>query len=65
MKREEDETYILCGEEEESSEPLCVRCPVLALLRLLHKMGASLGELVESPVRAMTLHRIVILSRLK
>ena len=64
VKREEDETCRLCGEEEESSEHLWVRCPALALLRLQHELGTSLSELVESPVRAMALLRI-ILSRLR
>ena len=62
--REEDEICRLCGEEEESSEHLWVRCPALALLRFQHELGTSLNELVESPVRAMALLR-VILSRLR
>ena len=63
VKREEDETFCLYGEGEESSEHLWVRCPALTLLRLQHDLEASLSELVKSPVEAMALLRI-ILSRL-
>ena len=64
VKREEDETCRLCGEEEESSEHLGVRNQALAMLLLQHELGASLSELAESPVWAMVLLRI-ILSRLR
>ena len=64
VKREEDDTCRLCGEEEESSEHLWTRCPALARERFQHELGKSLNELVESPVRAMALLRI-ILSRLR
>ena len=64
VKREEDDTCRLCGEEEESSEHLWIRCPALALVRFQHELGESMSELVESPVRAMALLRI-ILSRLR
>ena len=63
-KREEDDTCRLCGEEEESSEHLWIRCPALATTRFQHELGKSMSELVESPVRAMALLRI-ILSRLR
>ena len=55
VKREEDDTCRLCGEEEESSEHLWIRCPALALVRFQHELGESMNELVESPVRAMAL----------
>ena len=55
VKREEDDTCRLCGEEEESSEHLLIRCPALALVRFQHELGESMNELVESPVRAMAL----------
>jgi ribonuclease HI len=61
--RDGEATCCLCGEEEENSEHLWVRCPALARDRMEHRMGGGLWEMVDSPVQVIALLRI-ILSRL-
>ena len=55
MEEGTDPRCRLCGEEEESSEHLWLRCPALAELRHRTGLGEKMEELVKDPVSAQAL----------
>ena len=62
--REEEVSCRLCGAAEESAAHLWLECEALMDLRRRHQLGQRMAELVEHPIRAMAMLR-VILSRLR
>jgi ribonuclease HI len=56
----DDATCRVCGEEEESTEHLWLRCPAFERDRHHLQMGYNLSELVDKSISAMALLRIIL-----
>ena len=57
---EESAECRLCGEEEESSEHLWLRCPALETVRRRDAVGGEFEELFRDPVRSVAFLRYIL-----
>lgn len=58
--KSESDLCRLCGEEEESTEHLWMRCPALIMQRFSTGLGGGLAELTARPTEAYALIRIIL-----